>query len=110
MLNFLDNNDEPRFIRLAGGDGALLRSALLCILGAKGSPVLLFGSEQDMQGEGNSSNPKRDETANLWRPPLWHAGYSSTGETFEMIRKVLWLRKKMDGLHRFGHRTILVDH
>jgi len=110
MLNFLDNNDEPRFIRLAGGDGALLRSALLCILGAKGSPVLLFGSEQDMQGEGNSSNPKRDETANLWRPPLWHAGYGSTGETFEMIRRVLWLRKKMDGLHRFRQRVLLVDH
>jgi alpha-amylase len=110
MLNFLDNNDLPRFFRLLHGDAALYRNALLYVLGAEGVPVLLYGSEQDMRGPGNATDPVHEEAPDNWRPPLWNTGYDTSGTTFRMIRRVLHLRKQLDGMHKLRQRTLHADH
>jgi alpha-amylase len=107
-LNFLDNNDMPRFVRMAGV--ARFRNALLYVLGAEGVPVLLYGSEQDAQGHVTSNDPVREEPPDQWRPALWDSGYGTAGSTFQMVQRVLWLRKRFNGLHQFKQQTVHVDH
>lgn len=107
MLNFLDNNDLPRFIYKLDGDQLLYHNALLCILGMEGLPVLLYGSEQDQRGVFNWSDPLKVDN---WRPPLWHAGYNTSTHTFQLISKVLWLRRRMNGLHGMKQRVLFSDH
>ena len=50
------------------------------------------------------------EAPDNWRPPLWHTGYETSGSTFRMIRRVLRLRKQLDGMHKFRQRTLHADH
>lgn len=110
-LNFLDNNDLPRFARMLGGDLTKYRNALACLLGAEGLPVLLYGSEQDLQSSMAASPEQASlEQVDLWRPALWEAGYSTTGTTFSLLKKLLWLRQRFHGLHRFPLSTQLSDH
>eukprot|EP00928_Gymnodinium_smaydae_P025771 TRINITY_DN20428_c1_g2_i1.p1 TRINITY_DN20428_c1_g2~~TRINITY_DN20428_c1_g2_i1.p1 ORF type:complete len:1246 (+),score=130.38 TRINITY_DN20428_c1_g2_i1:121-3858(+) len=109
-LNFLDNNDMPRFIRFVGGDGALFRNALLYVLGTEGVPVILYGSEQNVAGPGETEDPVREEPPDIWRPPLWETGYNTTGATFRLVSRVMWLRKRHNGLHQYRQRMIYADH
>lgn len=115
LLNFLDNNDLPRFIYRIGEGGkvpevavrALYHNALVCILGMEGLPMLLFGSEQDERGKLNYTDRLKVDN---WRPPLWHSGYNTSGDTFQLIEKVLWLRKRSNGLHGFAQIPVYADH
>mmetsp|Transcript_107565 Transcript_107565/g.304183 ORF Transcript_107565/g.304183 Transcript_107565/m.304183 type:complete len:1470 (-) Transcript_107565:383-4792(-) len=107
MLNFLDNNDLPRFIYKLDGDQLLYHNALLCVLSMEGLPVLLYGSEQNQRGVLNFSDPLKVDN---WRPPLWHAGYNTSTSTFQLIKKVLWLRQRMNGMHELTQRPLFADH
>lgn len=115
MLNFLDNNDLPRFLyRIGEGGGvpeatmlALYHNALLCMMGAEGLPALLFGSEQNARGRLNYSDPLKVDN---WRQPLWHHGYNTSEGTFQLIKKVLWVRKRTNGLHEWKMIPVFVDH
>jgi len=107
MLNFLDNNDLPRFIYKLDGDQLLYHNALLCVLAMEGLPVLLYGSEQDQRGVLNFSDPLKVDN---WRPPLWHSGYNTSTPTFQLIQKVLWLRQRMHGMHELKQRALFADH
>eukprot|EP00931_Biecheleriopsis_adriatica_P030558 TRINITY_DN1800_c0_g1_i1.p1 TRINITY_DN1800_c0_g1~~TRINITY_DN1800_c0_g1_i1.p1 ORF type:complete len:1473 (+),score=315.86 TRINITY_DN1800_c0_g1_i1:60-4478(+) len=115
MLNFLDNNDLPRFLyRIGEGGGvpeatgmALYHNALLAMMGAQGLPALLFGSEQNARGRLNYSDPLKVDN---WRQPLWHHGYNTSERTFQLIKKVLWIRKRTNGLHDFKMVPVFSDH
>eukprot|EP00928_Gymnodinium_smaydae_P052403 TRINITY_DN3625_c0_g1_i2.p1 TRINITY_DN3625_c0_g1~~TRINITY_DN3625_c0_g1_i2.p1 ORF type:complete len:886 (-),score=199.06 TRINITY_DN3625_c0_g1_i2:377-3034(-) len=108
-LNFLDNNDMPRFARMAT-DQAKYRNALMYILGTEGVPVLLYGSEQNLEGNVTSSDPVREEPPDHWRPAMWDAGYATSGSTFRMIQRALWLRKHFYGFHQYKQQTLHADH
>eukprot|EP00933_Yihiella_yeosuensis_P036851 TRINITY_DN3066_c1_g3_i1.p1 TRINITY_DN3066_c1_g3~~TRINITY_DN3066_c1_g3_i1.p1 ORF type:complete len:1485 (+),score=281.53 TRINITY_DN3066_c1_g3_i1:270-4724(+) len=115
MLNFIDNNDLPRFLyRIGEGGGvaeatqiALYHNALVCVLGAEGLPALLFGSEQDARGRLNYSDTLKVDN---WRQPLWHHGYNTSSSTFQLIKKVLWLRQRTNGLHQHQMIPVFQDH
>eukprot|EP00930_Biecheleria_cincta_P034413 TRINITY_DN2378_c0_g1_i1.p1 TRINITY_DN2378_c0_g1~~TRINITY_DN2378_c0_g1_i1.p1 ORF type:complete len:1426 (-),score=144.48 TRINITY_DN2378_c0_g1_i1:80-4357(-) len=109
-LNFLDNNDLPRFIRLVHGDMALYQNALLALLGSEGVPMLLYGSEQDAQGRAPPSEDPYHMGHDDYRAPLWEDGYNTTGRTFVIIKKLLWLRKKFKGFHQFPAKILHNDH
>lgn len=50
MLNFLDNHDTPRFLRLAGGNTDLVLSALVALIMLPGIPCIFYGTEFPMDG------------------------------------------------------------
>jgi len=107
LLNFLDNNDLPRFIYKLDGDMLLYHNALLCMLGMEGLPTLLYGDEQNLRGVLNFSDPLKVDN---WRPPMWHQGYDTNASTFQLVHKVLWLRRRMNGLHEHKQKAIYSDH
>eukprot|EP00442_Polarella_glacialis_P051119 CAMPEP_0115092538 /NCGR_PEP_ID=MMETSP0227-20121206/26829_1 /TAXON_ID=89957 /ORGANISM="Polarella glacialis, Strain CCMP 1383" /LENGTH=1481 /DNA_ID=CAMNT_0002484383 /DNA_START=21 /DNA_END=4466 /DNA_ORIENTATION=+ len=115
LLNFLDNNDLPRFLYRIGEGGevpeatmmALYHNALLCVMGVEGLPALLYGSEQNARGRLNYSDPLKVDN---WRQPLWHHGYNTSTPTFQLIKKVLWLRQRTEGLHEFKMSPTFMDH
>lgn len=109
-LNFLDNNDLPRFIRLVNGDMALYHNAMIGLLGVEGVPMLLYGSEQDAQGRAPPSADPYHMGHDDYRAPLWEGGYSTNGRTFNIIKQILWLRKKYKGFHQFPAKILHNDH
>ncbi|CAJ1412909.1 unnamed protein product [Effrenium voratum] len=115
LLNFLDNNDLPRFLyRIGEGGGvpeatmmALYHNAMLAMMGMEGLPALLFGSEQNARGRLNYSDPLKVDN---WRQPLWHHGYNTSTPTFQLMKKVLWVRKRTNGLHAWKCIPVYMDH
>jgi len=107
LLNFLENNDLPRFIYKLDGDQFLYHNALVCIMGMEGLPVLLYGSEQNARGILNFSDPLKVDN---WRPALWHIGYDTATPTFQLIKKVLWVRQRMNGMHDQRQQPLYSDH
>lgn len=106
LLNFLENNDLPRFIDKVHGNQKLYRNALVCITAMEGLPVLLYGSEQNARGFRNESDLLKVDN---WRPPLWHIGYNTSTLTFQMLKKVLWLRKQHNGMHALRQQPMYSD-
>ncbi len=53
MLNFLDNHDTPRFLRLCGENESLLRAALVALYFSVGMPCVLYGTELPLTGDGD---------------------------------------------------------
>ena len=53
MLNFLDNHDTPRFLRLCGEDEKALRVALVALYFSVGMPCVLYGTELPLTGDGD---------------------------------------------------------
>ncbi|CAJ1330810.1 unnamed protein product [Effrenium voratum] len=119
LLNFLDNNDLPRFLyRIGEGGGvpeatmmALYHNAMLAMMGMEGLPALLFGSEQNARGRPSAGDLRvgRTEVDN-WRQPLWHHGYNTSTPTFQLMKKVLWVRKRTNGLHAWKCIPVYMDH
>ena len=52
-LNFLDNHDTPRFIRLAGGNKDRLLCALCAMFMLPGMPCVFYGTELPLDGGGD---------------------------------------------------------
>jgi len=101
-LNFVDNNDLPRFTKLLGPEDSMTRAlyhnSLSYLMMAPGVPILLYGSEQNQRGSGSSENTT-DDIPDMWRPALWEAGYNTSSSTFQLIQKLLQLRKLYKGFH-----------
>ena len=53
MLNFLDNHDTPRFLRLCGENEENLRAALVALYFSAGIPCVLYGTELPLTGDGD---------------------------------------------------------
>jgi len=105
LLNFLDNNDIARFAHLVG-DEALYQNALVAVTMAAGVPVLLYGSEQALEGR---PDMKPGQEHDGYRLPLWEVGYQRS-ETFKFLKSLLWLRKEFDGFHHSPPQILFSDH
>ncbi len=53
MLNFLDNHDTPRFLRLCGEDETKLCTALVALYFSMGMPCVFYGTELPLTGDGD---------------------------------------------------------
>lgn len=53
MLNFLDNHDTPRFLRLCGENEENFRAALVALYFSAGMPCVLYGTELPLSGDGD---------------------------------------------------------
>ena len=53
MLNFLDNHDTPRFLRLCGENEENVRAALVALYFSAGIPCVLYGTELPLAGDGD---------------------------------------------------------
>lgn len=53
MLNFLDNHDLPRFLRVCGEDEKKLRAALGAMYFTEGMPCVMYGTELPLTGDGD---------------------------------------------------------
>ena len=53
MLNFLDNHDTPRFLRMCGEEEEKLRTALVALYFSMGMPCVLYGTELPLTGDGD---------------------------------------------------------
>ncbi|HWZ91739.1 MAG TPA: alpha-amylase family glycosyl hydrolase, partial [Polyangiaceae bacterium] len=91
LVNFIDNHDVPRFLWQGGNVGAL-HAALAYLFTEQGLPCLYYGTEQRFHGGNDPNN----------REPLWWSGYSTTGETFQLISKLIRTRKTYAALRRGG--------
>jgi len=69
-------------------------------------PVLLYGSEQALEGRGDM---KPGQEHDGYRRPLWEVGYQRS-ETFKFLKSLLWLRKELQGLHSFTSQVLFSDH
>ena len=69
--------------------------------------MLLYGSEQNARGV---VNPFDELLVDNWRPPQGHVGYNTSGRTFQMLKRVFWLRKLEHGMHTLPANTVYSDH
>lgn len=53
MLNFLDNHDTPRFLRVCGGNKDKVLSALTAVILFPGVPCVFYGTEFPLDGAGD---------------------------------------------------------
>eukprot|EP00913_Durusdinium_trenchii_P017101 g16084.t1 len=138
MLNFLDNNDLPRFLyRIGEGGGvpeatmmALYHNALLAMMGMEGLPAILFGSEQNARGRLNYSDPLKACEQSLkvgegtplasWLQYIFcNLQAHEEGPLISMspdpltplrVFKVLWVRQRTNGLHAFKCIPVYMDY
>jgi glycosidase len=89
-INFMDNHDVARFLFDAKGDVDALRNALTLLSTEEGIPCIYYGTEQDFAGGNDPAN----------REVLWQTGFSTTGDTFRHISKLMRLRKAYVALRR----------
>ena len=66
MLNFLDDHDTPRFLRLAGEAEEKLRRGLIALYFTAGMPCVLYGTELPLTGD---SDPDCRRTYDWTREP-----------------------------------------
>ena len=92
-LNFLDNHDTPRFLRLTGGNQDKLLCALCAMVIFPGMPCVFYGTEIPLDGDGDPDCRK---------PFDWSFKDRKTGFK-ENFYAVLGL-KKFPALQSFGCR------
>lgn len=94
MVNFLDNHDVPRFLFDKPSLPAL-HNALSYLFTEDGIPCLYYGTEQEFSGGNDPTNRER----------LWDTGFRTDGATFQLIQKLIKIRKTYSPLRR-GDLTI----
>jgi glycosidase len=100
LVNFIDNHDVPRFL-WQGGDVGALHAALAYLFTEQGLPCLYYGTEQRFHGGNDPNN----------REPLWWSGYDTSGDTFQLISKLVSTRKTYPALrHGSFDLTWTTDH
>mgnify|MGYP000863052275 FL=1 len=95
-VGFLDNHDVARFLFEAKGDVAALRNALTLLSLEQGIPCIYYGTEQDFAGGNDPAN----------REVMWPTGYSTSGDTFRHLAKVLRVRKTYEVLRRGDAKVV----
>ena len=83
MFTFIDNHDVPRFLSLGKGESSL-RLALSFLMTCRGTPVILYGTEQNLHNDTNGGDDPYD------RP--WMSSFDETGSTFALIQKLSAVR------------------
>jgi glycosidase len=89
LVTFIDNHDVPRFLFQRPSLRAL-HSALFFLFTWDGIPCLYYGTEQQFAGGNDPANRER----------LWDSGYATGNETFQLIQRLIGLRKLYPPLRR----------
>lgn len=83
-LNFLDNHDTPRFLKVAGGDKGRLLCALCAMIMFPGMPCVFYGTELPLNGDGDPDCRKTFD----WT-------FANQDKTYaENFRKILGLKRQ----------------
>ncbi len=83
-LNFLDNHDTPRFLRLAGGNKDKLLAALVATVVFPGMPCMFYGTELPLDGDGDPD----------CRKPFDWTKVGQDKEYWQNIKTILGLKKQ----------------
>ncbi|MBI4803373.1 MAG: cyclomaltodextrin glucanotransferase [Elusimicrobia bacterium] len=96
LVTFIDNHDMPRFLS-SGAAPKRLELALACILTARGTPCIYYGTEQYLH---NDADGGRDPYN---RPMMenWNTGTPA----FKLIKALSAVRKANCGVQRGSHRV-----
>jgi glycosidase len=89
LVTFLDNHDVPRFLFQKPSLTAL-HSALFFQFTFDGIPCIYYGTEQELAGGNDPGNRER----------LWDTGYSTGNATFQLLERLIGLRKLYPPLRR----------
>jgi alpha-amylase len=89
--NFLDNHDVARYFDSNPG-AAKSSNAIVGNFLISGIPIIYYGTEREMKGSGDPFN-----RATLWS----NGGYSTTGATFGLIKKLNGIRNGLGNGTRF---------
>jgi alpha-amylase len=93
-VTFADNHDVYR-LRGELDDPLAAQIALVAILTADGIPSIYYGTEQELDGRAH----------HLAREPLWEAGFSESTATFELLRRMIAIRRASTAL-RYGELEV----
>ncbi|KAJ3159657.1 hypothetical protein HK101_001029 [Irineochytrium annulatum] len=86
LINFVDNQDQDRFLGVAhGNDVALLKNALVWVSFTSGMPVVYQGTEQLFKD------------VESYRRPLWDSAYATTGNLYGWLSTLLVARNVYGG-------------
>lgn len=88
-LAFGDNHDTWR-LRGEIDDPRVVRLALTVVFTLDAIPVVYYGTEQDLSGQGGPGS----------REVLWPTGFDTTGETFRFVARLAALRREHAALRR----------
>lgn len=94
---FLDNHDVVRFLNI-NSDWTALKNALAYTLLARGIPILYAGTEQGYTGGADPAN----------REDMWRSAYSTTGDLYTWIAKLMAAKKTLGGLGANDHVHLYV--
>lgn len=87
LWNFLGSHDTPRFRTRAGGDERLLRAAAYFQMTCTGVPIIYYGDELGMEGEGDPD---------CRRPMRWNDADGNA--TLAFYQRLTEMRKSSDAL------------
>lgn len=96
LATFLDNHDQLRFLNV-NPDWTSLKNALAYTLLARGIPILYGGTEQGYNGGADPAN----------REDLWRSGYSTSGDLYNTIKKMIGAKQALGGLGDNNHVHLL---
>ena len=95
LVNFIDNHDVPRFL-FSGQPIQALHNAFTFIFTEQGIPCVYYGDEQEFKGGNDPAN----------REDFWKSGYSTTGDTFAWVHKLVGLRKKFSAIQKGNQKVV----
>ncbi len=95
LVNFLDNHDVPRFL-FSGRPVQALHNAFTFMITEQGIPCVYYGDEQEFKGGNDPAN----------REDFWKSGYSTTGDTFAWLHKLIELRKKFSAIQKGDQKVV----
>ena len=82
MLNFLDNHDTPRFLRLCAEDKERLLEALVALYFCEGMPCVFYGTELPLTGDGDPDCRRTYD-------------WSQTAELYDLLKSLVRMRKEL---------------
>lgn len=105
LETFLDNHDRARFLTWANDDYQRLRSALTFLLTSRGVPVIYYGTEQAMDGNGNASEvpiANKDNRQDM-------TSFSQTGSIYTHIKRLTAIKAAYPALRVGTQREMWKD-
>ena len=88
LFNLLGTHDTDRILTICKGDKRKLKQALLILLSFAGSPMIFYGDEIGIEGEGHDGT----------RKPMIFESTKIDGELRSFVKKLIAMRKEYDDM------------
>lgn len=96
LFNLLGSHDTPRVLQILSGDTTLLKIAVFLQMTLPGAPVIYYGDEIGMLGDGDPD----DRRVFIWNKNAWNQ------PVYNFYRKIIALRKSFPSL-RYGNMAFV---